>query len=359
VIEPHPEQHHRVSTSPQSPWRLGTRVSRLALWQARHCADRLARVQVPTQVVELSTEGDRRATLPIESFATSAPFAADIEQALLTGEIDIAVHSLKDLDATPHPALVIAAVLPRADARDGLVTRDGLTLETLPSGAVVGTSSVRRAAQLRTSRPDLEFKPIRGHVESRVRQVREGAFDATVLALAGLARIHLESAFAQIFDPHEVLPAPGQGALAIQVRRADRVLAERVAVLDDEATRLAVTAELAFLQAFETIPDLVCAAYATCNASNITLHTRLLTPTGEHIWDDVATRTLSSSGDAAVKRAIPTRREETVTRRDTEPSCMPAATRQAVSFAEQFAYHTAQRARSASASQSAVPECQR
>jgi hydroxymethylbilane synthase len=172
-------------------------------------------------------------------------FVAELEQALLAGEIDIAVHSLKDLPVEETPGLAIAAIPRREDPRDALVARGGLSLVQLPPGAVVGTGSPRRACQVAALRPDLRIKGIRGNVDTRLRKVDEGQYDAVVLAAAGLSRLGCLNRATEVFSPDVFLPAVGQGALAVQVRADDQEAYEVAAALDDAATRAAVTAERA------------------------------------------------------------------------------------------------------------------
>jgi hydroxymethylbilane synthase len=229
------------------PFRVGSRGSRLALRQteialeALKAADPGARFDVRT----IRTEGDRTSA-SLAEIGGRGVFVIEIERALLAGEIDIAVHSLKDLPSEETPGLAIAAVLAREDPRDALVARGGLSIELLPEGAVVGTGSPRRAAQLLALRPDLRIAGIRGNVDTRVRKVEEGEYDAVVLAAAGLARLGWLERAAQVFEPEEMLPAAGQGALAVQVRGEDAEAMELVGRADDGPTRAAVTAERAF-----------------------------------------------------------------------------------------------------------------
>ena len=171
---------------PDRRYRLGTRGSRLALWQAKCAAKQLAKHGVNVEIVELDTLGDRDLATPLTGFVGVTPFADDIEQALLGGKVDLAVHSYKDLATQPTPGTTIAAVPVRADARDALVARNGWMLADLPPGAVVGTCSARRSAQLLQLRDDLTIRPLRGDVPSRLKQLHEGQFDAIVLAVAGL-----------------------------------------------------------------------------------------------------------------------------------------------------------------------------
>src|SRR3954467_4589067 len=198
--------------------KLGTRGSALARRQADIVMQALAGVEITLVVVQ--TEGDRNEA-PLEEIGGEGVFVKDIERRLLAGEIDLAVHSLKDMPASDPDGLVIGAVLPRADARDALVARDGLTLEQLPLGARVGTDSKRRAAQLQAIRPDLRIESIRGNVDTRIAKVASGEYDAAVLAVAGLARLGILEKASQVFEPDKMLPACAQGILAVQCRADD------------------------------------------------------------------------------------------------------------------------------------------
>jgi hydroxymethylbilane synthase len=232
-----------------SPIRIGTRGSRLALAQARLVADALARDGgSTTDIVVVETEGDRRA--PDTAWGEGA-FVAAIERALLSGRVDVAVHSAKDIPTDTDDRLTIAAYLPRADPRDALVVRGDVParLDELPRGARVGTDSPRRTGFLRAKRPDLVVRPLHGNVDTRLRRLDEGESDALVLACAGLDRIGLGERIGERLDAQIVPPAPGQGALAVQVRRDDtRVLGLAIAI-DDHPTRVCVEAERTFLAA--------------------------------------------------------------------------------------------------------------
>jgi hydroxymethylbilane synthase len=226
---------------------VGTRGSRLALRQAEITLEAL-RGAHPGRVFEtrtIQTSGDR-STASLSEIGGRGVFVIEIERALLAGQIDIAVHSLKDLPSEETGGLTIAAVLPREDPRDALVSRSGARLAELPAGAVVATGSPRRAVQVQAARPDVTVSDIRGNVDTRVRKVEEGEYDAVVLAAAGLKRLGWLERAAQIFEPEEMLPAVGQGALAVQVRSDDAEALAAVAALDDPATRASVTAERAF-----------------------------------------------------------------------------------------------------------------
>jgi hydroxymethylbilane synthase len=233
-----------------APIRVGTRASLLATTQARHVADLVeARLGRAVELVEVTTEGDRSAA-PLATMGGTGVFVTALREALIGGRIDIAVHSLKDLPTAPDPRIALAAVPPREDPRDVVVARDGLTLGELPAGSRVGTGSPRRAAQLHALGMGLEVVEIRGNVDTRVGKVRSGEYDAVVLARAGLARIGRLDDVTEVLDPLQMLPAPGQGALAVEARAEDP-LALELAVLDDASTRAAVTAERTVLATLE------------------------------------------------------------------------------------------------------------
>ncbi len=230
---------------------LGTRASSLAraqtslviqllmdAWPELECAERV-----------IATTGDRTQASgePLPEIGGKGLFTAELEHALLEGHIDVAVHSLKDLPTEDSDGLVIGAVTTREDVRDCLVARDGGSLADLASAAVVGTSSLRRSAQLRVLRPDVEVRSIRGNVDTRVRKVADGEFDAAVLAAAGVRRLGLEHAVTEWLAVEAMLPAPGQGALAIQCRADDASMRSLLASLDDPQARAETTAERAFL----------------------------------------------------------------------------------------------------------------
>ncbi len=227
--------------------RLGTRGSKLALTQSELIAERLRRAGHLVDLVPIVTEGDVR---PVDMSPGEGVFVAAIARALLAGEIDIAVHSAKDVPLEEDPGLVIAAYPERADPRDALITRyGGASLGSLARGAIVGTDSPRRAGFVLAARPDLKVVPLHGNVETRLRRLDEGAADALVLAAAGIDRLGRHSRIDERFEPDVVTPAPGQGALAVQVRRSDVRLMQLVSEIDDQDIRLAVEAEREVLRA--------------------------------------------------------------------------------------------------------------
>ena len=235
-----------------SALRLGTRRSPLALAQSQLVADAItARTGRTVELVPVTTQGDS-STEALTEIGGTGVFVNALREALLAGVVDIAVHSLKDLPTAQPEQILLAAVPMREDPRDALVARDGLTLGELPSGSRVGTGSPRRAAQLRALGLGLDVVPVRGNVDTRIALVTGGEFDAVVLARAGLARLGRLEAATEVIDPIQMLPAPGQGALAVECRSADPSdLHDLLGVLDDAPTRLAVIAERTLLATLE------------------------------------------------------------------------------------------------------------
>ena len=229
--------------------RLGSRRSPMAVTQSELVADMITeRTGRRVEIVGVTTLGDvSRAQLT--QIGGTGVFVSALREALLGGEVDLAVHSLKDLPAADAPGITLAAVPPRDDPRDALVARDGAKLADLPAGARIGTGSPRRAAQLLALRGDLQTVPIRGNAGTRLRQVTDGELDGVVLAAAGLARIGQQHAITQVFELDEMLPAPGQGALAVECRADDAELATLLAAVNDPASMAAAVAERSLLEA--------------------------------------------------------------------------------------------------------------
>jgi hydroxymethylbilane synthase len=271
--------------------RIGTRASVLATTQSELVAamvrDRLGR---ETELVEITTEGDRSQTAgtPIEQAGGTGIFVSALREALVRGEVDVAVHSLKDLPTTPAPGIALAAVPSREDPRDAVVARDGLTLGELPVGARVGTGSPRRVAQLLALGLGLDVVGVRGNVDTRVGKVRSGEYDAVLLARAGLARIGRLQEVTEVLDPLQMLPAPGQGALAVECRADDELLDE-LAALDDRSSRVSVEAERAVLATLE----------GGCTAPIGALAELVEGEDGEELW--VRAVALSSDGGLSVR----------------------------------------------------------
>lgn len=230
--------------------KIGTRGSKLALWQTEYVRASLKRVfpELECTVHCIKTLGDRQPDLNLLENQGKGVFCSELEQALQRGEIDLAVHSVKDLPGQLADGLVLASFLKREDPRETLVARDGLSLSDLPPGAVIGTSSIRRQVQLANIRPDLRFEPIRGNVETRIRKVLDGQYDATILALAGLRRLGLEHYITQVFELSEMVPAPGQGCIGVEIREDDGELAALLRQISDVETETVVRAERAFLK---------------------------------------------------------------------------------------------------------------
>jgi len=228
--------------------RIGTRGSVLALWQAEHVKARVEALGHGVELRVITTTGDRLLDRRLESVGGKGAFLKEIEEAMLAREVDLAVHSLKDVPTVLPDGLSLCAVLERADPRDALVSTGRRLLE-LPAGATVGTTSLRRQALVRALRPDLVLADLRGNVDTRIRRLHEGAFDAILLAMAGLTRLGRADEVTEALDPRAFVPAPGQGAIALECRDADAAVREAVLSLDHRPTARAVAAERAFLAA--------------------------------------------------------------------------------------------------------------
>jgi hydroxymethylbilane synthase len=240
-----------MAQSTASAIRIGSRGSPLALVQAREVQSRLATAcGLPPERIEIKvirTMGDAIQDRPLAEAGGKGLFTKEIEEALLAGAIDLAVHSSKDMPTVLPPGLVLSAFLPREDARDAFIGRHAKTLRDLPGGAVVGTASLRRQALVKYLRPDLKIVPLRGNVETRLRKLEAGDFDATVLAVAGLKRLGLLAAATSLLDADEFVPAVGQGAIGIETRDDDRKTRTLVAAINDADTATALATERAFL----------------------------------------------------------------------------------------------------------------
>ena len=243
--------------------RIGSRGSALALWQAEHVKARLVERGHEVEIVVITTTGDRILDRRLESVGGKGAFLKEIEEALLAGEVNLAVHSLKDVPTTLPPGLGLCAFLERADPRDALLSSSGLGLAELPAASRIGTTSLRRRAQLRILRPDLVLEDLRGNVDTRIRRMREGRVDAIVLAMAGLLRLGRDAEVTEPLDPASMVPAPGQGAIALECRAADADVALAVASLHHSPTARAVSAERAFLAALGGGCNVPLGAHAT------------------------------------------------------------------------------------------------
>jgi hydroxymethylbilane synthase len=252
---------------------VGTRASKLALWQTHFVVDKLTALfpTITYRIETFKTVGDDIVDRPLPELGGKGVFTARLERALLGGDVDIAVHSLKDLPIEVTPGLTLGAISSRADVRDIVVSRDGVDLASIRQGAVIGTSSLRRQAQLLRIRPDLVMKPIRGNVETRIRKVREGHYDATILAGAGVDRLGLTDAVSDRLSLDAMLPAPGQGALAIQCRDDDDATLEILRAIDDADDRISALSERAFLAGLGGGCSAPVAAFAQVEDGNVTM----------------------------------------------------------------------------------------
>jgi len=231
------------------PLRIGTRASKLARWQSDWVAAELTKLGAQVEIVEITTRGDVEQLGPVAGIGVQGVFTKEIQAAVLAGDVDLAVHSLKDLPTEQVGGLVLAATPPRENVADALVTNVAPTLAELPPGSRVGTGSLRRRAQILHLRPDLHVASIRGNVDTRLRKLDEGEYDAIVLAAAGLTRLGWASRITEYLEPPRMLPAPGQGSLALECRVDDRDTQAIVGQLNDPATRLGIVAERTVLAA--------------------------------------------------------------------------------------------------------------
>jgi hydroxymethylbilane synthase len=268
----------------QTSLRIGTRGSKLALAQAAEVRSRLTEAlgldESDIEIVAITTTGDRIRDRPLADIGGKALFTKEIEEALLENAIDLAVHSMKDMPAVLPQGLDIAAVLPREDARDALICPAAQSIDALPRGATVGSSSVRRQAQLKRCRPDLNIVPLRGNVDTRLAKLDRGELDAIVLACAGLKRLGLAQRITAPIAPEEMLPAVAQGAIGIEIRKDDERLRELVRAINDEAAEVAVACERAFLSALDGSCRTPIAGHATLAWGNIEFRGEALAPDG-------------------------------------------------------------------------------
>jgi hydroxymethylbilane synthase len=284
------------AASAQPPLRIATRQSLLALWQAEHVAALLRRAYPGIQValMPMSTKGDRILDRSLAAIGGKGLFIKELEAALEDRRADLAVHSMKDVPGDLPAGLVIAAVLPRVDARDALVSLSARALEDLPLGARLGTSSLRRQAQLLAARPDLAIEALRGNVDTRLKRLDAGELDAIVLACAGLIRLGLESRISARLDPKISLPAVGQGVIGIECRADDLKSRGVLEALNDAATRKAVDAERAFARRLGGSCQSPIAAYAQVAQDRLTLEGLVAEPDGSRILRDTVSGSASN-----------------------------------------------------------------
>jgi hydroxymethylbilane synthase len=259
---------------------IGSRGSQLALWQARWIQARIQSFSLETRIEIIHTTGDKITDVALSKVGTKGLFTKEIEEALLSGAIDLAVHSLKDMPTELPEGLTLAAIPEREDPRDAMV---GRSLAALAPKAKVGTSSLRRAAQLRAKRPDLEIENIRGNVDTRLRKLDEGQYHAIVLASAGLRRLGWENRITELLHPDVMCPAVGQGALAVETRSDGSAAYEIARRLEHRESRIAVTAERAVLAALGGGCQVPIGAYATVDAGALHLRAIIVSPDGTEI----------------------------------------------------------------------------
>ena len=261
--------------------RIGSRGSKLALWQAEHIRGLLLNdCGIESEIVIIKTSGDNFQSAPVAEIAGKGIFIKEIEDALLDGRVDIAVHSMKDVPTATPNGLCFPTVTKREDPRDCLVSRGGESLGKLPHGARVGTSSLRRQSQLRYFRKDLRVAEMRGNVDTRLRKLEAGEFDAIVVAKAGLDRLGLSDKIAEVIAPEIMLSAVGQGALAIEARESDKSSRETLAAFDDRETRAAITAERALLAELEGGCQVPLGAWGRIENGALRLDARVLAADG-------------------------------------------------------------------------------
>ncbi|QJC52954.1 hydroxymethylbilane synthase [Paenibacillus albicereus] len=281
---------------------VGTRQSALALTQTGHVIEALRQISeahgfgYEFEIRKIVTKGDRILDVTLSKVGGKGLFVKEIEQALLDGEIDLAVHSMKDMPSELPEGLMNGAVPKRVDPRDCVITRGGVPLEELPTGAAIGTSSLRRASQLKAYRPDFDIRSIRGNIDSRIRKLETEGLDAIVLATAGLLRMGWEDRISSPVDPDICLPAVGQGALGIECRESDSGVRELLALLDDADTALAVAAERTFLGALNGGCQIPIGAHAVItgrseHGSELTLTGMVGSPDGSTILKEIRTGT--------------------------------------------------------------------
>ena len=288
---------------------IGTRGSKLALWQAEHIAARLRELN-PGMVVELRhivTTGDKILDVPLAQIGGKGLFTKELETAMLAGDIDLAVHSLKDMPTELPAGLVLAATTTRLDPHDAFVSRRYASLAELPAEATVGTSSLRRKAQLLRLRPDLRIENLRGNLDTRLRKLDEGQYDAIVLAAAGLRRLGWAERITAVLSPAECLPAVGQGVLAIEARAADAEVLAAVAGLDDAGSRACVTAERTFLAVVEGGCQVPVGVYGRMTDEKLALQARILSLDGTRCVEDETVGDPSQAamlGDSLARRLL-------------------------------------------------------
>ncbi|MFZ7127324.1 MAG: hydroxymethylbilane synthase [Desulfobacterales bacterium] len=284
---------------------IGSRGSQLALWQANWVKSALEHhhpgLRVELEIIK--TQGDKILDVPLAKVGGKGLFVKEIEEALLDSRVDIAVHSMKDMPSELPAGLTIGAVPPREDPKDALIARTARGLSDLPEGAKIGTSSLRRASQLRRRRPDFVIHPLRGNLDTRLRKLETEGLDAIVLAAAGIRRLGLESRITEVLDETVMLPAVGQGALCVEVRAADERVQELIAPLEDMKTRVAVTAERAFLHRLEGGCQVPIAGHAKVRGGSVELTGLVADLAGRRVVEDRRMGPMDRAADIGLELA--------------------------------------------------------
>jgi len=273
-------------TQTLTPLRIGSRGSQLALWQANHISALLRARGHEVEIEIIHTTGDKITDVALAKVGTKGMFTKEIEEALAAGKVDLAVHSLKDLPTQLPKGFEIAAITERQDPRDAFCSRHFATIEELPKKARVGTSSLRRQAQLKAIRPDLNIHPLRGNVDTRLRKLEQGEYDAIILASAGLKRLGKTELIKQIIPAELMCPAAGQGALGIEIRAGDAKTRELLAFLDNPNARAATTCERALLNALGGGCQVPIGAFAEMRNGKLHLESIVAEPDGTHLLRD-------------------------------------------------------------------------
>lgn len=263
--------------------RIGSRGSQLALWQANHISALLRDRGYDVELEIIKTTGDKITDVALAKVGTKGMFTKEIEEALADGRVDLAVHSLKDLPTEMQPGFEIAAITKRENPRDVFVSRNYAAIEDLPQGARVGTSSLRRQAQIKALRADLDIYPLRGNVDTRLRKLNSGEYDAIILAAAGVTRLGLTAMVKQIIPPEVMCPAAGQGALGIEIRLGDEVTRRQLAFLDDAAARATTTSERALLNQLGGGCQVPIGAFAEIHHGRLHLQGVVANPDGSEV----------------------------------------------------------------------------
>ena len=285
--------------------RIGTRKSKLALWQANYVADQLKKYfpDLEVELVKITTKGDKILDVPLAKVGGKGLFVKEIEEAMLRNEIDIAVHSLKDVPTYFPEGLGLVAITEREDPRDAFLSVKYTSIEKMPEGAVLGTSSLRRKAQIMVKRKDLRIEDLRGNVDTRIRKLEEGQYDGIILAYAGLKRLGLEHKVKQVFDTDYMIPAVAQGFLGIEARLDDEKTKEIVSVLNHKESEIRAKAERAFLKTLEGGCQVPLAGYAEITDGKLKITGFISDLEGKRVFRDSLTGNLEEAEELGKKLA--------------------------------------------------------